>query len=740
MTGLCESGSGGVCVGDPASSGGCLVSSSKTVRGPSVESLHPGATGPFATWMEVIQVIKADVSTRWEKEDLEALNSFVLAFNIPVRSVSDFIGHATGSTKAAAESVAARAGDSRGSSAELRADVARNERWLSDAGGDVALLGRRVRRHLGVPDIGEIPMSALVDARDCRLLRNFAHRGVDLVTDKGFVPTSVSGAYPSERQLYKRVRPAVLSLLAALVRKGQALVLSRDVARALKGSNSIPVHWVPKPSNPLGRLIADASGGDNPPNGRGCRDVAADVFGPIELPRESQVAEFLIAALERYTDPVLSVDDVSGAFSRLWLSSTSAAQSVLEVKLDDGFDAGVVLTSMYFGGSSCPHAWQAVSRVLSQILRESELPNLVYVDDVLRVGERSSALADGESTKTIICNLLTPGSEVAWAAEKALWGMDSLVYIGWRWNLQSRDVALTERTVVRFALRLFKIRGSEKVSVRALQGIASLGARVAGVVPGLRPLAFVVYDKISGVWENVDTKIMCTPLLTAVVEVWLAFLERAWNDGVYWRVPLTRLVQSRACFALQFDGSLTGVGGVHPPLEGPLELRSKSAVVPAFAYSIDARFEGATSGEQNVSELLAITFGLACAVKLNLRDASVHLVGDSRTALAWSRKRIKSAHALRTYLVFFAIVEGARLSIVADTWIASEANVTPDGLSRNQPVSSFPGLRKHRRDVLSPSWISSVLEFVNPMLPLPQSSSGLLVLFHDASVLVSQLL
>jgi hypothetical protein len=725
-----------VCSGSGATASS---STSRPVVGVS-DSGHPGLSpGPYLQWSAVVHS-EGFSPASWSPDDLAALQGFFLHFHTTAELLSAVLRHASSCSKSAAESAAAVAGDSASASVFLQSDVVRNVNWLRAAQNDVAALGRRVRKFLHIPDISPIlpPPANPEEERDFLLVKGFAESGVSLVFDKGFIATSSSGVYPKMRKLVERVRPAILSLLADVVKKGQALVLPRDVARKLQGSNSIPVHWVPKVSNALGRLIADASGGDHPLNGLECKTAAAETFGQIILPRVKDVAIFLLDALSKYDDPVLSIDDISGAFSRLWLSSASASKSVLEVTLDGGFEAGIVLSSMYFGGSSCPHAWQAVSRVLRALLARAGLPSLIYVDDIIRVGERKNVVTEGEKLKATMCDLLTPNTHIAWAEDKAVWGAKRAQFIGWDWCLTTSQVAMTARAVVRFALRLLAMRDREGTSVRAIQGVASLGARFSDILPTLAPLSFIFYDRISGAgqWRNLDAEVAITPLMRLAVNCWLTFLARAWNLGVDWARPLRRLVSLPVSWSFQFDGCLGGVGGVHPALIGP----AYSSPIPPFAYSYPLAYEGLTSSQQNVTELLAVVLGIAGAVKLGARRCAFLLVGDSRTALAWVIKRIKSAQALRAFLLFHHIMEEAELQVGAELWLSSEANAIPDGLSRNKEVGSFPSLKDHLSGVLADAWVQEALAFCNPLLPLPESQQDLSALFESARCLARALL
>jgi len=189
--------------------------------------------------------------------------------------------------------------------------------------------------------------------------------------------------------------------------------------------------------------------------------------------------------------------------------------------------------------------------------------------------------------------------------------------------------------------------------------------------------------------------------------------------------------------AFQFDGSPSGAGGVCPPVAS---MGCSAAPVPPFAYSVAFTFGPLTSSEQNSSELIAVVIGLACAVKLGLRNAVVDLVGDSRTALAWVATRIRSERALRAYLVFLSLLEEAGLAIGATFWLDSKSNLVPDGLSRGESVRSFPALDDYKDTPLPPEWLASLLSFVDPTLPIPITSPELLRLFTTARSLVRILL
>jgi len=690
-------------------------------------------------WLELK---REPLTASGQPADEDVVSRLFECLRVAPSDVEAVLQHAASVSRVSAESLAASAGDQVKASVVLGRCAEETSARMSEHGGDLARVAAAMRSSLGLKDIRCLEGQERITVTDAyvELIDEFATRGVTLPCADTFIPTCESRVYPTLRSLTGRVYPAILTLLANLAEKGQAVVLPREEARSLPGSNSLPIHWVPKPGNPLGRLIADASGGLFPPNGSddAVKLLAKSIFGPIELPREVEVAEFLLREAPQLTRPSLSVDDVAGAFSRLWLTHKSAVQAMLEVTLADGSDVNVILTSMYFGGTSCPYAWNPVSCGLSQLLSAKGLPNKVYVDDILRVGEAANSQIDGISTRDVLCSVLTPGTTDAWAKHKADWGRTSLDFIGWSWDVESLTVSLTKRTVVRFMCRLVAVLNGNNATVSQLQGIASLGSRVSTVLCALRPLAFVIYSAFAGTdWRRTDVRIALSPLLKVTLAWWLHILARAWNEGHGWSTPLYRLVGRPNTLSLQFDGSTSGIGGVSPAIH-PLAEASPPSSVRAFAYRV-VFAETWSSGEQNTSELIAVLFGVACFARLGLSGVSVGLVGDSQVALTWAARGIRSLRAVRTYLLLQTIVLRGGYTFGAVTQIPSKANVIPDKLSRDVKIRDLPELAQHKADVLPSAWIRDALAFVNPLKPFGVEYVDMLSEYEAVDTLTSRL-
>jgi hypothetical protein len=679
-------------------------------------------------------VFPAILSADFPQSEYQVLRRVFESLQLHTQHLPQILSYVQGTNKSAAEDVAGRA-DATDACAVLTRHVTRNVSWLLEEGGDIAAVAKRCRVDLGVTDlVVTSDVISVAEPSDLVLMSGFASHGVDLTFSTAYVPTSTSEKYPSERALFRRVRPAIFCLLADLVSKGHAVVLPRDVARGLlPAANTLPIHWVPKATDPLGRLIADASGGDFPPNGadKSVKVAAREIFGPIRLPREVEIAVFILTQRELFVHPVLSIDDIRGAFSRLFLSRSSAAQSALEIVLDDRTELAVILTSMFFGGTSCPYAWNVVSRVISVLLRAKALPNLIYVDDIMRMGELSNALSDGATTKTVICEVLSPGTSDAWAAGKANWGCDTATYIGWSWCVSTASVSCTPRAMVRFLSCLFRTDMETTITLVELQRLASLGSRISMVLTTLKPLSFVVYDSMSGLsWRRPDWKIDITPLLRAALDWWQVLIQRAWNLGVSWSTPLIRVAPQPPSFSLQFDGSLTGVGGVSPAIDTVFKPLTS---IPPYAYRVVFPYKGMSSGEQNTSELIAITFGLASAARLKLTNVSILLVGDSRSALAWIDTRVKSIRAVKCYMLLEAIASNYGYTFADQhEWIPSKSNVIPDDLSRDLGVADIPALHGHVDNPLPPSWVEDALSFVDPLSDVDPSDGRVYVWYERA--------
>ena len=647
--------------------------------------------------------------------------------------------HATATTHAS-ELLAAAAGDSAGASAQLRVALSRTQRLKGEHGDDLRFLASKNAEELGVAHMTPASLSAVglpVDTPDARrdsgLLMDWATHGLTLDTSADFVASSSRSGrdkYPKVRSLAQRVAPAILSLVASLVSSGGALVFPRDEARNWPLYHAHPIHWVPKPTDVLGRLVTDASAGDESLNGGpDLKMHAAGKYGKIECTRETEAAAYLLEHRAKMRSPRLNGGDVRRAFRHILLSSRSAALSCMEVQLDDGQWISVVQVVMWFGGTVCPYAYMVVSRTIDRLLAREGMPSISYIDDIAQAAEEEACGDFLERTKSCVCALLSPGTEQAWAVNKQEEGLESLIFIGWEWNIVCATVSLIPRAVIRCLTRLLGIQGQESAPVRELQAVASWASRLSMIMPSLKPLSVYLYAPLIGKTQ-LSATVSLSQATRSVVDVWIAVLRRAFNDNVGWAVPLERLVWKSPIISVQFDGSPDGAGAVVPAID---ECGHRVEAWAALEFDC-----GMTSSHQNASEYIAATFGVALLVSLGYRNCGVRFVGDSRTVLNWIGKQsARSELALRAAVLCGALMRAAGLVVSEAWWLSSADNSIPDDISRRKYGHAV--LREVSRNPWSQSWEDRAWALVNPTVDQNFDSFDWLAVLQEADDLAGEL-
>jgi hypothetical protein len=98
--------------------------------------------------------------------------------------------------------------------------------------------------------------------------------------------------------------------------------------------------------------------------------------------------------------------------------------------------------------------------------------------------------------------------------------------------------------------------------------------------------------------------------------------------------PLLSLVWRPITYVIEYDASLTGIGHVLSKLEADEVTKSLLKVVKvALPFYL-----GDDSGFQNSVEFIAVVLGVGCLGTEGVRGASIRVVGDNTSSLAWSVK------------------------------------------------------------------------------------------------------
>lgn len=583
-----------------------------------------------------------------------------------------------------------------------------------------------------------LPEGTPEEAADAKVIRRIASDGAHPVVAPTFVANGASGDWPSPRRLYLSVRSAILELVATLVTAGRAVVLPRAVARKLPGVHVLPVHWVAKQSNPLGRLIADASAGDTNINAVRFKETARVRYGSLDLPQFLTVARMILEAVDSLTDPVASIDDVAAAFSNIPLSAAFSVSSVLEVELLEGEEVSVLLSSMYFGATTSPFIWDVFARSFGRRIRLFCEFYLAYVDDCLRLHERCDTKRDAAATFAAITELLSPGSGDAYAHAKALHGVRQFEFIGWLWDLDTLSVALPLRGLVRWVTLMLRSVHLLRIRVAQLQALGSLMSRYGILAPHLAPLNMVVFQATvlpSGDVRRSETVVDNPLVVRAVVTLWLRTVHKELKQSGCWSAQLDTFRMGRPTMSFQFDAALDGAGVVSPsPVfleEGVTSFNSTPHIIVQVMWAVVETkrtfgFTGyLTSADQNATELFAVLFGVAAMVVAGVRNTDFTIVGDSQSALAWATGALRCYKGFPAFALLGALLKMAGLRLVEGRRVLSGVNVFPDRLSRGDGCFDAPELASHTRDTLPAEWVREVLSFIDPLQPPDGSVAAL---------------
>jgi hypothetical protein len=301
--------------------------------------------------------------------------------------------------------------------------------------------------------------------------------GMRLLPSPDFRPSSVRLKDGSRKPLSisntdRRLSPAVNRMLYEdFVEVGLAFILPLEVVlEHVPLFHLSRLSWTAKSGKKKGRPILDCSAGESPLNSTYTKERCDQVWGRIEHPTIKSLVRMIVSFVTSrgvsLGKVILWKVDLKGAYTLLSFHDEDVP--LLGSLMDENrvifFLCGV------FGWSGTPAAFQVVTRAI-----KFEVNQLIdgcvdmYVDDMLGVSMRAAVEKDVELA-TRVCKRLFNSECIA--DLKTEIGCDVDV-IGYRINLSSECVTITERNYHKVIHGLCAVVRGMKVSVKLMQKFAS---------------------------------------------------------------------------------------------------------------------------------------------------------------------------------------------------------------------------------------------------------------------------
>jgi len=526
-----------------------------------------------------------------------------------------------------------------------------------------------------------------LDNPELEHLKKLATIGITVHTAPDFIcntsPMS-PGPPPPLRNTFVQAASAVELLEMTLFHQsGLAFVLSKATALLIKGVHLSPYSWTGKSGVQSGRPISDASdggAGNSPLNSPEAKAAADEEWSEI---RHKTLKDFVRRVLEfgerqLRVNPLFDWSDVI-----LWKMDLKGAYTLLSFRPEDvclmanEMSGGRVMFHLcgQFGWTGTPAAFQVVTRALAFELNRYLLGlSDLYVDDIFGVCLKSDLETDIATCTRICEGLLGVG---AIAPSKTTFGRRVTV-IGYDLDLDTMSVAIAAKNVRKAGYGFFTTNLNKSCPVRHMMRLASYASRYSEIVEEMKPFVRLLYSAYTGLALNTSFTLQDrTKQTIRVFQVLLALtavLECQFSRSMVSFRPVRPIV------IVEFDASLYGAGILWYTLNDD----DTESLIGGSAVDLSPLCFGDDSSYQNTAEFIALTLGIRGVCCLGLAPCSVHVRGDSTTALTWSEKgNVRSDRALNTATLFMMQNISQGVTISGRTHLNKEFNVAADTLSRD---------------------------------------------------------
>ena len=484
-----------------------------------------------------------------------------------------------------------------------------------------------------------------------------------------FVPSGRPQVFSKK---YLQVKSAVHKMVSDIYGNNGVMLFPTDkLVEKVKDLHFSITSWAPKQAKKCGRLITNPSNvrkGDTPLNSKLAQTMVRERWGQIIHPTLTD----LVAMINRLSDQhgrdnlVLWKQDLANAFGLMDVLPESARLSANS--LDD--NVTLVYIVGFFGWTGTPYAFNVITKALEvEAVKRVKGEVKMYVDDFMGCSHRADVATDMATTHKLACDLLGPKAVAEHKSECSR----KLTFIGWDVDLDKGVVFLSERNFMKAFYGFFFLDVEKTIPYSKLESLAAWASRYVTVASFMKPHVMSLHAAKSRVGRNKKATYLSEEAKYDIL-FWRAFLCIAQLQPDRFARSLDSFRDKEADIKIEFDASLQGVGFV------VTDLLSQCVVA---MVSQELNYGLTESGFQNAVEFIAVVTALAVCAQFGLQGRVISLVGDSVSALKWSRNNsFRSVNLRRASSAFVMICSWFRFHISETEHVAGVDNILCDDLSR----------------------------------------------------------
>jgi hypothetical protein len=453
--------------------------------------------------------------------------------------------------------------------------------------------------------------------------------------------------------------------------------------------------------------------------------MANEVFGEIHHPVIAEIPRMIMSFREdnsyRFEDLRIWKFDLRKAFTLL----TYETEAVEKIGIELSDNTFMFFLAGVFGLTGMPMAFQVITRAIVYEVNKRIHGRLkMYVDDGIVVSHSRHMASDQLITFSFISDLL---GDNAIEHTKTVEGR-VLDFIGYEVHLDRLYVSVGQKNLKKalYAYQDVDLTPGARVTVKKLQGLASLGSRYGYISHLMRPFVRTIYSCFRG--QSHSASVVLDTATIRVIRLFKSLFVLLALRGESFARPFASFSKRRHTWVCEYDASLSGIGIIW------FEVQDEGAEIARAYASIDISELGFgdNSAYQNTAEYiggLLASFGM---IRLGVGDQPALHRGDSVSSLTWTQKgTVRSDIAIKPALLWGVLVMTSQCDVVNVHPLTHDENSNADILSRHGTWSDVldNNSRKARPDNLPRDTprldlrCSGLLRLCDPLSPIDTDNS-----------------